>query len=301
MTAIFPDDQCLVEIDFYALRSPIVPTFSLDFGHFRCECSNQIMKKSTHFGMAAACFWLVLTALPHAQTGTPEFDPLGEFDDLPKQIRVQAEFIDVSQEQLTELLFGEKPPANDVELRKQVGQLVKEGNASIMETMICIARSGQKATTESVEEVIYPTEYEPAQLPDDSKKEKKENAEQTTPVKPAAAIGPTPTAFEPRNCGSMLEIEPTLGSDNKIIDLRLAPEIVYHVGNRVWAEWKGEHGNSPIQMPTFYVLRFSTAVTLADGQPMFVAALSPKTKEGAVDYSRKLMVFVRADVITVGR
>lgn len=117
----------------------------------------------------------------------------------------------------------------------------------------------------------------------------------------SAAIGPIPTSFEPRNVGSSFEIEPTLGYDNKIIDLRFAPEITYHVGNRVWAEWKGEHGNSPIQMPTFYVLRLSTSVTLADGQPMFVAALSPKKQDGTVDYTRKLMVFVKADVITVGR
>lgn len=120
------------------------------------------MKKTLHYGIAAACFWFALTALPHAQTGTPEFDPLGEFDDLPKQIRVQAEFIDVSHEQLTELLFGEKPPANDVELRKQVAQLVKDGKATILETMICTGRSGQRAQSESIEEVIYPTEYETA-------------------------------------------------------------------------------------------------------------------------------------------
>ena len=259
------------------------------------------MKKTLRYGIASACFWFALTTLPHAQTGTPEYDPLGEHDDLPKQIRVQVEFIDVSHEQLTELMFGEKPPANDVELRKQAGQLVKDGKATIMETMLCIARSGQKATTESIEEVIYPTEYEPAQIPKVIEpKEKQEQDKAETPMKDYAT-GPTPTAFEPRNVGPTLEIEPTLSEDNKFIDLRFAPEIVYHVGNRVWAEWKGEHGNSPIQMPTFYVIRLNTAVTLADGKAMLVAALSPKKQDGTVDFTRKLMVFVRADVITVGR
>jgi len=112
------------------------------------------------------------------------------------------------------------------------------------------------------------------------------------------ATGPTPTAFDTRNVGSTLEIEPTLGKDDKTIDLRFVPEIVYHVGNQVWAEWKGEHGNSPVQMPTFYTIRTNTAVTLSDGHYMLTAGLSPKNKEGVPDFNRKLMVFVKADVIT---
>jgi len=97
-----------------------------------------------------------------------------------------------------------------------------------------------------------------------------------------------------------LEIEPKLSGDHKTIDLRFVPEIVYHVGNEVWAEWKGEHGNSPIQLPTFYTVRINTAVTLAAGHYMLTAALSPKNKEGVPDFTRKLMIFVKADVITTG-
>lgn len=259
------------------------------------------MKKLLLHGVAAACFCFALAPLTHAQTGTPEFDPLGEHDNLPKQIRVQVEFIDVAHEQLTELMFGEKPPANDVELRKLAGQLVKDGKATVMETLICTARSGQKATSESIEEFIYPTEYEPAQLPDDPRSKDKEEADQAKATRRDFAIGPLPTAFDTRNVGPTLEIEPTLSEDNKVIDLRFVPEIVCHVGNQIWAEWKGEHGNSPIQMPTFYTVRINTAVTLSDGKPMFVAALTPKKQDGTPDPTRKLMVFVRADVITTGR
>lgn len=259
------------------------------------------MKKSLLHGIVAACFSFALATPAHAQTGTPEFDPLGEHDDLPKQIRVQVEFIDVAHEQLTELMFGEKPPANDVELRKQAGQLVKDGKATVMETLLCTARSGEKATSESIEELIYPSEYEPAQLPEDPHSKDKEETDKAKPTRLDSAIGPLPTAFQTRNLGSTLEIEPTLSEDNKIIDLRFLPQIVYHVGNQVWAEWKGEHGNSPVQMPTFYCVRLNTAVTLADGKPMFVAALTPKKQDGTPDNTRKLMVFVRADVITIGR
>lgn len=257
-----------------------------------------MMKKPLIHGIAAAC--LSFAIIPcHAQTGTPEFDPLGEYDNLPKQIRVQVEFIDVSHEQLTDLMFGTKPPASDIELRKQVGQLVKDGKASIVETMLCTARSGQKAVTESIEEFIYPTEYEPAKLPKTASEEKEEEGTTKAPRR-NFAIGPTPTAFDTRNLGSTLEIEPTLSEGSKIIDLRFIPEITYHTGNEIWAEWKGEHGNSPIQMPKFYSLRLNTSATLVDGQPMLVAALSPKSQNGFPDFTRKLMVFVKADVVRVG-
>ncbi len=255
------------------------------------------MKTTSVIALFAAALWIAPLQFSHAQTGTPEFDPLGEHNDLPKQIRVQVEFIDVSHEQLTELMFGEKAPASDVELRKQVAQLIKDGKASILETMLCTARSGQKATSESIEEFIYPTEYEPAQLP--KPQESKDGADSAK--EKSSAIGPTPTAFETRNLGSTLEIEPMLGEDERIIDLRFLPELVYHVGNEIWAEWKGEHGNSPIQMPKFYKVSVNTAVTLAAGKPMLVAAVSPKDEQGKTDFTRKLMIFVKADVLTTGR
>ncbi len=261
------------------------------------------MKKPLLHGVAA-CLWLALITTAHAQTRTSGSDPFEaksdsriESDAPTKPIRVQVEFIDVSHGQFTELMFGPKLPANDGELRQQVAQLIKDGKATVVETLLCTSRSGQKATSESVEEIIYPTEYEPAELPDNIHVKDEQDAEKAKVKLRDLATGPTPTAFDTRNVGSTLEIEPTLGADNKTIDLRFVPEIVYHVGNQVWAEWKGEHGNSPIQMPTFYTIRTNTAVTLADGHYMLTAALSPKNKEGAPDLTRKLMVFVKADVI----
>ncbi|MCU0781398.1 MAG: hypothetical protein MUF04_09910, partial [Akkermansiaceae bacterium] len=114
------------------------------------------MQPSFRPAFAAAC-WLAFTSIPFAETGTPEYDPLGEHLDLPKMIRVQVEFIELSHDRFTELMFGPKTSANDTELRARLAELVKEGNATIVETMSCIAKSGQKATTEAIREFIYAT------------------------------------------------------------------------------------------------------------------------------------------------
>jgi hypothetical protein len=40
---------------------------------------------------------------------------------------------------------------------------------------------------------------------------------------------------------------------------------------------------------------------LVAGQPLLVAALSPKGENGFPDFKRKLLIFVRSDVLTLGR
>ena len=253
------------------------------------------MKPIPTLAMAA---WTLASLPLLAQTATPEFDPLDQINDLPKMIRVQVEFIEVEHAELTELMDSEVAKS-DTKLRAEVGKMVAAKKATIYETLMVTARPGQKATSESIEEFIYPTEYEPPELPaeihttEDGEKVKSDGKDYAT--------GPTPTAFETRNLGSTLEIEPNLGANNKIIDLRFSPEMVFHVRNETWAEWKGQHGDAPIQMPVMYSMRTSTSITLLDGTYCFVAALSPKNAEGFPNFDKKLMVFVRADVVTVGR
>lgn len=233
------------------------------------------------------------------QEATPEFDPLGEHVDSPRLVRVMVEFIDLPHEELTRLLLEPRKGANDTALRKDVAKLVEAGKATVVETMLCTGRSGEKSLAESTQEYIYPTEYEPAEIPNEV--HTTINGEKQTPNGRDLASGPTPTSFETRNLGSSFEIEPTLGANNKIIDLRMAPDIVYHLGNETWSEWKGQYGDASIRMPTMYTMRMTTSLTLIDGQTLLAAALSPKGENGFPDFKRKVMVFVRCDVLTVGR
>ena len=251
------------------------------------------MQPSFRPALAAVC-WLASASIPFAETGTPEYDPLGEHIYLPKMVRVQVEFIELSHERFTGLMFGPKNSANDTELRAQLAELVKQGDATVVETMSCIAKSGQKATTEAIREFIYATEYDPPELACTPRRDLPE-------TEPKKAVGPSPSAWDVRNLGATLEIEPTLSDDDRVIDLRLLPEIVYHTGNQVWMEWRDERGKADVQMPDFFTARLNTSVFLLDGQPLMVAALSPKNDRGDTDPSRKLMVFVRADILTVGK
>lgn len=220
-----------------------------------------------------------------------EYDPFDPMIDAPKMIRVQVEHIEMSHKDLTRLMMEEDAvTANAKALRMKVQALVEKGEAKVIDTQIVLGRSGQKQTTESRQEFIYPTEYEPPGSEDIAEKLAKVGA---FPFNPA-----TPTAFETRNLGSSLESEPTLGSDDKIIDLRLLTELEWHTGNMVWNEVKDTQGNAyKVSMPDFYTLSMSTSITCISGQYVMAGVNSPKNAEGKMDHDRKIMVFVKCDVL----
>lgn len=225
----------------------------------------------------------------------------------PQQVRVQVEFIELPHELLTELLYRSDPPSADAgTLRDILEARIKKGDATVLETLIATARSGEKASVESVSEFIYPTEYEKGAVPNSVTVST--GVSQTLEGESAAgglelgklAIPPLPTSFETRNLGATLEIEPTLGADGNVIDLRFAPSYVWHTGDTYFMEEKDRLGNvAKVQMPVIYTIRTNTALTLRDNQYQMPCVLTPKDGEGKSDPSRKIMLFVKCDVLTV--
>lgn len=216
---------------------------------------------------------------------------------LPKMIQVQVEWIALEHTTLTEILFDREPAGDSTELRHEVQELVREGEAEVLETAICLARPGQKATTESIREHIYPTEWEPMGLSNEISVEGDLDAEALSQLRRP----PTPTAFETRNVGCTLEIEPNIGADDRIIDLRFSPELVIPTGHLVWQSVKdGQDNENEIKLPLFYSLRTSTGLTMLDGQYRLASVLTPPGPEGEADFGGKIMLFVKCDVVAIG-
>ncbi len=96
-------------------------------------------------------------------------------------------------------------------------------------------KSGQRAVIEIIREFRYPTEFDPPQIPQNFG-----NGGITTVSATGALTGggtgafpvtpTTPTAFETRNTGVTLEVEPTVGPDGYTIDLNLVPQVVEFEG-----------------------------------------------------------------------
>lgn len=227
---------------------------------------------------------LALACLPSGPAQEPDAEPLP-----PPMIQTQVEFIELTQVRYTALLAGNHTTSNDGALRKTVAAMVTKGDAEVVETMVCTTQNYHTVRVESVTEFIYPTEFEPPELPP--------NAGSAGTDEPT---GPVPTAWDQRPLGSILEVEPILDQDTGVLDVRFVAEVVRHVKNWIWLEWNGKHGTSHIQTPVFHTLRCGQSVFVMPGQPLLAATLTPKGQDGMPDATRKILVFLKCVVIPPG-
>ena len=200
-------------------------------------------------------------------------------------LHIIAEYIEVEHEAFSDWLFENPLKADALELRKDVRSWVKAGEGDIIETVVVHARSGNRAQIESIEEVIYPTEYDPPEVPSHS--HVSDGAE--IPVTP-----PTATAFETRNAGVTLEVDAVLSEDGNHIDLNLAPEIVQMIDIIEW-EPEAADAEARYSFPLFHTAKATTQVNVKTGCYTLIGTLRlPKP----FNQQRKdpiVLLFVRAD------
>lgn len=136
-------------------------------------------------------------------------------------------------------------------------------------------KSGQRATIEIVREFKYPTEYNPPQLPSVGSSVITSTLGGTTS---SAVVTPTtPTAFEVRNTGVSLEVEPTVGGDGSTIDLNLVPQVTefegfINYGSPIYSADTLLTANV-INQPIFSTRKVQTSVTVWDGQTVMLGGL----------------------------
>lgn len=126
-------------------------------------------------------------------------------------------------------------------------------------------KSGSSATVEIIREFLYPANYDPPQIP-------QQTGAGTQPITPA-----TPTEFSMKPVGVRLEVEPTVGSDNYTIDLRLVPEVTEFEGFINYGSPILNQGvqvtENAINYPVFSERKVETSVSIYDGQTVVLGGL----------------------------
>ena len=207
-----------------------------------------------------------------------------------QQVRISLQFIEVPHATLTDMLAS--PAKSGQALHDKAVALSLEGGAKLLETCMVICRSGQRASLVTIREEIYPTEYQPPTLPCDLTPGRLAS---DPPMNPAFR---TPTAFDTRNTGVTFEVEATTAADGTI-NLRLSPEIVTRLRLETWMEHTDQWGDASIRMPIYEAMRFNTTISVRSGKFELVSALTPKANAPVPAVSRKILVFVRADILPV--
>ena len=190
---------------------------------------------------------------------------------------------------LTDAAALQREELSDPLLYQRLLDGIKAGSTKQEHFSVIRCRSGETATNESIVEEIYPTEFEPAKMPnqvgvtlsDQSDKEEappevgEEKLAQSSVVTEASLLSEiiapaTPSAFETRNTGATFEVEAIIGRDNSIFDLRLAPEFVFRNGLSEWGQ-----DESMVKMPIYESNRMNTGITASKGKPSLIGTLNP--------------------------
>ncbi|MGK0188726.1 MAG: general secretion pathway protein D [Verrucomicrobiales bacterium] len=191
-------------------------------------------------------------------------------------------------------IFGLGGVFTDPQFQVVVRALNQNKGTDLMSAPSIVTRSGQRAKIEIIREFIYPTEFDPPEIPQEfgsidtgggggfglaaGGSQASTNSFPVTPT--------TPTAFETRNVGVTLEVDPVVGSDGFTIDLNIAPEVVefegfVNYGSPITTGGTDANGNptqvvlteNKIEQPIFASRKVSTAVTIWDGQTVAIGGL----------------------------
>ena len=130
-----------------------------------------------------------------------------------KQVCVMVEMIEVDHLTANEMMLKFGKNANDVGvMREALMELVKKKEARLQETLWGRSPLNKVGKIEAIVEKIYPTEYDPPELPnvvggtsDDQEGVSASAADVKVPGD--LYTGATPTAFETRNIGTNFEFE----------------------------------------------------------------------------------------------
>lgn len=211
----------------------------------------------------------------------------------------------VAQNTPAPAVFGIAGVFTDPQFQLMIRALNQKKGVDLLSAPSVMARSGNRAKIEVIREFIYPTEYDPPEIPNEIGTGLiGGGGVGAFPVTPA-----TPTAFEVRNTGVTLEVDPVLGADNYTIDLNLAPEVVefdgfINYGSPINATGTNAAGatttvvltDNRIEMPVFNTRKVTTQVTIWDGQTV---ALGGLIREDIQDVEDKIPFL--GDLPVVGR
>ena len=188
--------------------------------------------------------------------------------------------------------------------------LSQKKGVDIMAQPSTVTRSGQTSTVTIIREFIYPTEYEPPELPnsvgavdDFGGAVGLPGAANSFPVTPAH-----PTAFEKKDVGIILEVLPIADEKKRFIDVTINPEFTdlvgfVNYGSPINSTVSGLTGSNVVEvtsnqilMPVFSSEKAATQLTVADGSTIVIGGLMSESIQNIED-----KVPVLGDLPWVGR
>ena len=244
--------------------------------------------KTKSFALPLAAFFFAATICARAADDKPA--PSQQDADAPMQARVAVLMLSMPEEKFLTLL----PDLKDkVKIEKMIPDLldaVKRREITLEGFPMVVTKSGQRAVMETGLEI-----KEDQDILLDPPKIYTRMDRGYFPV-----TFTTPTAFEVRNYGIVLEVEPVIGPDGTLIDLNLAPQHVELLGYRLFTlpnnkDIDGATGKD-IHVPIAFCAKVVTSISLRSGQHALLGVYKKEKPAGTVE-----IFIISAEVITAGK
>ena len=182
-------------------------------------------------------------------------------------------------------VFALSGPFTDPQFQMVLRALNQSKGTDLLSTASVVTKPGQRAVIRQVREFIYPTEYDPPEIPTNFGGGQGGTTFVTAfPVTPA-----TPAAFETRELGTVLEVEPIIGGDGYTVDLNLTIDssefegFINYGSPILTANLSPVAGTlaplavplteNEILMPVFEAIKETTNSTIYDGQTIAIGGL----------------------------
>lgn len=210
-------------------------------------------------------------------------------------LQLTVHWVEIPHTSMTELLSEGR---GDAALFTTVQKWVKDGQARVVDTVLLRGKPGERALSESYGEIIYPTEYEPPDLPNSKEQEEKirrriEGWARVFPYFPMFPAGWT-GEFETRNVGESCQVD--FPDESKTSEGTWSMELVSQARDTVITEVMHMDGElRPLKFPNFNRLAMTGAMPSSQWQ--LASVLTPKAAGGEADPTKKILVFARTDVL----
>lgn len=188
-------------------------------------------------------------------------------------------------------IFGFSGIFSNPQFQVIIRALNQKKGIDLMSAPKVTTKSGNKAVIKVVRNFPYPTEFSPPETPETTTTTSSGTAvafAAGTVLSGGIVTPTTPTAFETRDLGVTLEVEPVVGPDNYTIDLNLSPEVVEFEGFINYGSpilgaiyrttpvpdiYQTILTDNVINQPIFSTRKVTTSVSIWDGQTVALGGL----------------------------
>ncbi len=176
------------------------------------------------------------------------------------QVRVEMQIVSVPTQVALQIVPPLRDPRQVAVTVADLQTKIARGEATLLAWPMFWTKSGQRGSSEDIEEIRYPTEFEPPQVPG------------VIPPRRAPPVDGLPNAYETRNLGVMFEANPLVRGDGTWVDLELDALRVAFFGFRRFGPARPERKLiGAFDQPRFFTARTTTSMFVRNGEWTLVA------------------------------